>query len=147
MLQRPIRALLIPDRRRLDGPDRLAARTAGPVPRPDLQIVGELLEARQRVKHLARQLFGGAAHVRRFFQQVRAADVTDKHEVPGKNANRFIRWRAAVRQEQRNMLRRMSWRVEHLEGQLADLECIPVFEQAVAVPGGVCVVPLRPSFV
>src|ERR687893_255674 len=60
--------------------ERLAARRAGAVPRPQLHVVGEGAEPGERAKQGAGAALHRPAHAGRLLEQVRPPDVADEHE-------------------------------------------------------------------
>ena len=125
---------------------RLAARAAGAVSRPDLQIVGELADLAQRREELARALLLRAGLARRALEQIRTPDVAHEHEVAGENRHRLLGGREILH-EKGEMLRSVARRVPRGDADAADVEHVAVSQQLCSVGGGKLVAPLRRSLV
>ena len=102
-----------------DGGDRLAAQAASAHRTrigsgQHLEIIGQRLQPLHAAKQRARALFGAGG-------KLGAAEIADHQRVAGQHEPWFV-CSGAVGDEHRDVLRRMAGRVQHLDGDVAELK-------------------------
>ena len=107
----------------------------------DLEIVGERRGALDRRVECARGLLHRASSLRRLLEKVRSTHVADKDEVAAEHANRLVT-DGTIGDEKGDVLRCVSRRVHHAQLHSADVERVPVAQQARAVRGRILVTPV-----
>ncbi len=98
--------------------DAGAAERAGAVARVHLDVIVEL---EQDVEERGEQLAGEGSHLI-FAEQIRPPDRTNEERVAGQDPNR----RAGFAHDDRNVLRRVSRRVQEREDDVADAQLLPM---------------------
>jgi hypothetical protein len=126
--QPPVRQPLVAERALWERAEPLAARRPGPVARPDLKMIRERLEPLQAPEERARGVPHRAGDVGRLLEQVRAADVTDEHEVAADQRQRLGGDRG-IGHEKAQVFRRVTRCVKRLDPNAADVEAVTVLQE------------------
>ncbi len=116
------------------------------MPRPELQVVGELLEALDRIEERSGRVLHRVLETRRTLQQVGPPHIAHEDEVAGEHAHRFAGCRGVGEQEA-HVLRRVTRRVQRLDEHVAHTERVAVLQQGRAVGPAEVVPPSRTAFI
>ena len=116
-----------------DGRDRLAAQAASAHRTrigagQDLQIIRQRFQALHAAEQGARAVFGARC-------KLGAAEIADHQRVAGEHEPRLV-GAGAIGDEERNMLRSVSGRVQHLDGHVAESEHVAVAHTVEREMGG-----------
>ena len=126
--ERPVGHALVPHRRRRHVAQRLAARAAGSMRWPDLQIVRELANAAERQEELARARLLRAGLVRRALEQIGAPDIADEDEITSENRDRLLGCVERLYHEG-DVLGGVAGRVAHGEAHATHIEHVAVVKK------------------
>ena len=125
--------------------ERLAARRAGAVPRPDLEMCRQRIRRVQRPIETASHRLHRSADVRGALEKIGAADVSREEEIAREHSDRNRAGRR-VGDDEAHVFRRVTWRVPHVHRQGADVEVVAVAKEARAVGVGKRVLPIASPF-
>ena len=113
--------------------ERLAARGARTVPRPDLHVIVERQEPLERRVQRAGRGVHDARVARGLLQQIRPPQVAHEHEVAARDPDRRVRSRPVVEDQEGEVFGRVTRGMQGLDLDVADGERIAVPEEPMIV--------------
>ncbi len=121
----PVEQLLVAQRGLRHRAERLAARRARAVARPELQPVRVLAEALQQPEERARAVLHGVGEARRALQQIRPPHVADEDEVAREGPHGPV-GASGVGDDEGEVLRCVAGRRDHVDAHVAHHERVAV---------------------